>query len=139
MYYTSYVDFLSADILNFNITPGPYTVGQTVLISCEIQRIRGSISKTNLQISIGDSPVLDSIKERNVDGTHRLSLYRTLVLTSYHDKITVNCKYNSPNGTYQERSVIIPVISDQTGRKNIIILYCFIATLNYNGKLSDFS
>ena len=95
----------------FNVTPGPYKEGQTIDIRCEVARIQGPVSPTNLTVHVGKSPLIGSQKKSSHDGTFRLFVNESFTVSSSMDGKDIYCRYNSPNGTFQRGNATIRIIT----------------------------
>ena len=106
---------IKKDHLHFNLTGEPYNVGDNITVSCEITRIKGNIPENALQVTIGESTFYGSLSPW-IESTRSLSFYEVLTIRPSHDNTNISCRYQSPNGTYQEEYATIILAVDMWKR-----------------------
>ena len=93
--------------LHFNITPGPYVDGKEIALTCEVPRVKGNVSDSNLQAFIGRTPLGKATRHHNLDRTQRLLLKEAFTIDQSYANKHILCLYTSPNSTIQQEAVIV--------------------------------
>ena len=76
-------------------------------VNCEVPRVKGNVSKDDLQLYHGHSALYKATRTDNEDGTLKLSVSVNLYLTQAMNNSNITCKYSSTNGDVQLAHYVI--------------------------------
>ena len=91
---------------------GPYEDGSIVNITCKVPRVRRiGATQDDMKVYLGGQPLEGSTVRENDDKTHTIFFENEFRVTPSHHNVMVICRFDPPNGTLQEDSLIIRVSS----------------------------
>ena len=87
--------------MELTTSPEPHQEGQTLMINCQVPRVKENVSTEDLNLHIGQLALYKSTMTNNDDNTKRLTIDTNLHLDATINNTTITCVYSPQDGDLQ--------------------------------------